>query len=469
MLGLFGTLDLASRSLATQQEAMTVASQNMANVNNPAYAVEQAVIQDSAPINTPIGEEGTGVDIAAISESRNNLLDSQIVAENGTTSSFSTQQAALQNAEAFLGEQLSSASSTSGSSATSTGGLAAMLSSLFNSFSSMTTGSGNPATVVQYARQVAGQFNQVSASLSQVRSNLNSTIVSNVNACNQDLNQIATLNQQILQAQAGGGNANQLVDQRQQIVENLSNLINTSTAIESNGTMDVWAGGAAVVQGSTLIDALHVNDGGNGWFYITDTGSHVQLSVTGGSIGGALSTRDGALSSLQTSLDTLASQLITQVNNTYSTGYSSSGATGQNLFTGTNAATIAVNSTLVADPSQFQGSSVAGATGDNQIALALANLADQTNPALGNQSFIQYYSQTVANLGTAIQSATDQLATSQAVSTSLTNQRSSQSGVSIDAEMTNLLQFQKAYEASAKIVNTLDYMMDTVINMKYIS
>ena len=93
-------------------------------------------------------------------------------------------------------------------------------------------------------------------------------------------------------------------------------------------------------------------------------------------------------------------------------------------------------------------------------------MASQPIAALGGQTLSQNYSQTVTNLGNAIDTATEQLNTSQAVSTSLTNQRSSESGVSIDQEMTDMMQFQKAYEASAQLVNTLNAMMETAIEMK---
>ena len=118
MLGLFGTLNSAASSLAAQQEAMAVAGQNMANVNNPAYAREQAVVQNNMPIDTPAGEEGTGVGVVSITEVRDSLLDSQIQSENSVTGSYTAQQTALQNAEACLGEQLTN----SGNSAASTGG-----------------------------------------------------------------------------------------------------------------------------------------------------------------------------------------------------------------------------------------------------------------------------------------------------------------------------------------------------------
>ena len=460
MLGLFGTLNLASKSLATQQEAMAVAGQNMANANNPAYAVEQAVVQTSDPIETTAGEEGTGADVVSISEARNNLLDSQIQAENSATGSYAAQQSALQNAEAYLGEQLTN----SGSSAASAGGLAAMLSNLFNSFSSMTTGTGNPATVVQAAQEVATQFNQVSASLGQVRGNLNTSIENDVASCNEDFSDIAALNQQIVLAEAGGSTANNLVDERQQKIEDLAGKFSISTTAQPDGSMDVFVGGGAMVTGGNVVDELHTVDLGGGQVVVQDN-HDAEPPLTGGSIAGNITARDGALAGLQSSLDTLAGQLITQVNTIYSAGYDAGGGTGQVLFTGTAASNIGVNSALVADPTQFQASSAPGAGGNTQIALALANLATQDNPALGNQSVTQSYAQAVSNLGNAIDTATDRLNTSQAISSSLANQRSSQSGVSIDQEMTNLMQFQKAYEASAQLVAALNTMMQVAIDM----
>ena len=178
-------------------------------------------------IDTIAGQEGTGAGIVSISEVRDALLDSQIQSETSDTSNYSAQQTALQNAEAYLGEQITS---DSGSSTSSSSGLAAMLSNLFSSFSSMTTGSGDPATVVQSAQEVANQFNQVSASLSQVQSNLNSSIQTDVNTVNQDISQIATLNQQIMVAQAGGDTADDLVDTREQTIENLAGLMNITTS-----------------------------------------------------------------------------------------------------------------------------------------------------------------------------------------------------------------------------------------------
>jgi flagellar hook-associated protein 1 FlgK len=190
------------------------------------------------------------------------------------------------------------------------------------------------------------------------------------------------------------------------------------------------------------------------------------VSLSGGSVEGSLTARDGALATLQSSLNTLAWQVISQVNTVYSKGYDLNGNTGQNFFTGSTAADIGVNSTLVNDPSTFQAAGVAGAPGDNTVVSALAQLANQSNSALNNQTLTQNYAETVSTLGSSLQSVNDQLDNSTSVSQMLASQRASTSGVDTDTEMTNLMQFQKAYQASAELITTINEMMETVVNMK---
>jgi flagellar hook-associated protein 1 FlgK len=198
MLGLFGSLDMASQSLSVQQEASAVAGQNLANVNNTAYAREQVNVQSATPLQTPIGQEGTGVVAVSITEVRDALLDTQIQSEGSVSGSLTSQQNALEDAQAYLNEQLTSSSSTG--AAASQSGLTADLSNLFAAFQTLST---NPSSipdrqaVAQSAQQLSSQFNSVSAGLATVQSNLNASITSDVAASNQDLSDIASLNQQI--------------------------------------------------------------------------------------------------------------------------------------------------------------------------------------------------------------------------------------------------------------------------------
>jgi len=467
MLGLFGTLDLAARSLSVQQEQMTISGQNLANVNDPSYGDEQLVTSQSTPLPTQIGDEGTGIQMTGITESRNPLLDSQIQAEASVTGSLTAQQTSLQNAEAYLDEQISSTSSSTVPD--SPNGLASDLSNLFNAFQSLSTDPSNLSlrqSAVESAQNVSAQFNQVSAQLSTVQANLNTSIQNDVASGNQDLNTIAKLNQQIVAAEAAGGSANQLIDQREATLEKLAGLANFSTTTEANGAVDVNIGGVTMVSGVNVTDQLQAYDPGNGQLQVRAQNAATQLTLTGGSIEGEITARDGALATLQTGLNTLASQLITQVNSIYSSGYDLNGNTGQDLFTGTNASDIGVNSNVVTDPSQFQAAGTPNAAGDNTVVLALAQLGNKSLAGLNNQTFSGNYAQTVSNLGEAISSVNDQLNNSQAVSQMLTTNRSAASGVSIDQEMSNLIQYQKAYEASAELVTTLNQMLQTVVSMK---
>src|SRR5439155_23041451 len=152
---------------------------------------------------------------------------------------------------------------------------------------------------------------------------------------------------------------------------------------------------------------------------------------------------------------TLASTLIREVNATHATGYGLQGTSGENFFNGANASDIAVNPNLADDPSRIQASGTAGAVGDNTVALALAQLADQKQSGLANQTFLENYGQTVAQVGQSLNGTNTQLTNQQIVERMLLGQRDAVSGVSIDEEMTDLIKFQRAFEASAKLITTV--------------
>jgi flagellar hook-associated protein 1 len=190
------------------------------------------------------------------------------------------------------------------------------------------------------------------------------------------------------------------------------------------------------------------------------------LTLTGGSIQGSIGARDGEVKTLRDSLNTLAAGLITTVNSVHAAGYNLNGAAGNNFFTGTNAGDINVNGLLLNNPALVQASGNTTAVGDNTTMLALSQLANQPQAGLSNQTFSQSYGQTVATLGQALSSVNYQQADQQVVQNLLQKQRDSYSGVSLDEEMTNLIKYQKAFEASARLINTIDEMLNTVLSLK---
>ena len=470
MLGLFNTLNMGARAMTAQQVGVEVTGQNLANASNPAYARQRVQLQTSTPTPTGIGMEGTGIEAVSIQQVRDQLLDSQIQSESSVGGYWNSQQSALQNAQTQLNEflNLSSTDGTSSSTA-NTQGLSSQLNSLFNAFQSVATSPTDPSarlSLVSAAQSLTSGFNQASQNLSALNGLLNTSVSNDVASANQLLSDIATLNDQIAKATASGGNANDLVDSREQDLENLSKLVNIQTAANSNGTVNVSIGGQDLVTGNKLTDTLATYDSGNGQLLVQTATSATPLTLSGGSIQGTMDARDGALTTLRTGLNTMASSLITQVNGIYQNGYDLNGNKGADFFTGNNAATIGVNQNLVNDPSQIQAAGAANATGGNSIALQLAQLGRQSIAALNNQTFSGAYAQDVQNFGNALSNANDQVSNYNSVNTMLQNQRDSVSGVSLEEETTNLITYQKAYECSAKLITTVNEMLQTVVGLK---
>jgi len=472
MLGLFGTLDLAKRSLQAQMMGVQVTGQNLANVNTTGYSRQVVNIAAGADISSGIGPEGTGANAVGIQQIVSSLLNGQIQSQGSTSGYWNAQQTAFQSAQNGLDEFLNGSGATSSTSAagasTTDSGLSGQLASLFNAFSSLAASSSasTQQATVGAAQQVATTFNQISTQLGNLRTQLNSSLGNNVTSANTLLTQIASLNSQIVTAQAGGGNANELLDEREQDLENLSQLTNIATSTATNGAVNVTIGGQTLVSGNTVNDTLQTYDAGGGQMLVQTATGKVPLTLTGGSMPGTINARDGELATLQGNMDSLASNLITSVNAIQNSGYNSTGGTGNTFFTGTNAATISVNAALANNPGLIQISASATNTGDTSLALQLSQLAGTTQAGLNSQTFGDFYGTTVGGLGTALANANNQVSDQTTVTNMLQTQRGAISGVNTDEEMTNLMTFQRAYEASAQLVTTVNTMLGDTLAMK---
>ncbi|MGE3309192.1 MAG: flagellar hook-associated protein FlgK [Limisphaerales bacterium] len=474
MLGLFGTLNLATRSLATQRGGTEVAGHNLANVSNPAYARQRMRIETSVTMLSELGPQGTGADGISIEQLRNNLLDDQIVGEASVLGSLTAQQRALQYAQANLGQRLDRQASGTEGAAAATGiggaqGIAESLTGLFASFQSLST---NPTSlterqdVMMKAQGVAIQFNQASERLGQVDAMLNRSLTAEVDQVNAAIRDIAALNLQILGVEGSGGVANDLRDARQSRLEDLGKLASFTVTESTRGSLNITVGGVAMNAGGNVVEQLEAYDPGNGQLLLRGQTSGSPVNLSGGSLQGTIEARDGEVARLRTHIDTIASELIGRVNAIHSAGYALDGSTGEDLFTGTDAASIGVNSLLLDQPGRVQASGVAGAVGDNQVALSLARLSEEAQAGLGGQTFGESYNQAVTRLGSALSSVNGQIDNQAIVDDMLRAQRDSVSGVSLDEEMTDLIRFQRAFQASARLVSTVDEMLEIVVAMK---
>lgn len=475
MLGLFGTLSLGARSMSTQRAGVEIAGQNLANVNNPAYARQRVNIATSISIGSEIGPQGTGAEAVSIQQMRNAILDNQIQSEASNRGSLAAQQVALQYTQAALGTQIDRmASGAEGATAAQgVGGghsLSDSLSELFNAFQSLSTNPTSMAerqTLLMKAANLALQFNQLDSRLDNLTGSLNSTIDTEVSAANVLLADIANLNKLITTAEVtSGGTANDLRDTRQARLEELAKYVKLDISNGNGSALNISVGGVDLVTDNNVTDTLQSYDAGGGQMLIRATTAGTPIPLTSGSIQGTIIARDGGIATLQTQVNDLANLLITQVNAIHGSGFSLSGTTGAAFFSGSNASDISVNAALINDPTLVQAAGVSGASGDNQTALALAQLAQTKHAAFNNQTFNQAYGQTVAAFGQELSTVNSQLSDQQSIEDMLLRQRDSLGGVSLDEEMTDLTRFQKAFAASARLITTVDEMLDTLVNMK---
>jgi flagellar hook-associated protein 1 len=419
----FTGLQTALSGLEAAQAAITTTGENIANANTVGYTRQAVQTAATAPLTIagPNGgtQLGTGVSITDINRIRNQFLDVQYRAQNSATSNA--------NSNATELGQVQTAVSDSSSS-----GLQNAMSAFWSSWTAL---SNDPSAaslqgVVGAGQTLASTFNAVSQQMQTVQTQASQQYASLTGANGQvaqDAQQIATLNGQISQAQQAGISPNTLMDQRDSALDDLSSLAQISVSTGSDGSVTVGFGDASspLVSGTTVTWPQTLTTAAGG-----QLGSLLSISSSTGPVGQYLSSLDG-----------VANQVISSVNALQPSSP---------FFTGTSASTIAVS----ASTSTVQAAS--SSTSGNDLAQAVANLA--------NGSADQSYAAFVSQVGSGVQGAQSTQGTQQAVLTAVSNQRQSVSGVSLDEEMTNLIQYQQAYQASARVMNAINSTLDSLIN-----
>ena len=325
--------DLLSTSvsgLLAFQQALDVTSNNIANASTPGYSVETANLAEAPGQSTGVGFVGSGVDVQSITRNYNEYLAQQVRSSQASYSSSNT----LATQAAQIDNMLSDSST----------GLTATLQSFVNSLqtvaSTPTSTSGRQALLSQ-AQALAQQLNSYDSQISQYGSQLETQLSSDVTQVNSITANIATLNRQIAAASTNGQTPNQLMDQRDQLVTQLSKYVSVQTATESNGSMDVYVGtGQALVVGgtaSTLTTVPGTYDptqlgiaisGGTG-----STPADITSEISGGALGGLLSARTQVFDPARNAIGQVSVAVSSIVNQQQQSGMDMTGAQGQPMFT----------------------------------------------------------------------------------------------------------------------------------------
>lgn len=463
-MGLSAAMEIGKNGLNIYRIATEVTSENIANVNTPGYS-RQRVMLESAPPTLHNGFPlGTGVKIASVQRYYDGLLQQQLVSAQTTQGFDTSKSSVLQQIEPYFNE-------------VSNDGIGTAISNLFGAWQDLTLNPGGTAerqVVITRAQILSDNFQFVSKGLNDAIATQNSALVPLTDSINSTLTNIAQLNGQIKSTELLNGNANEMRDQRDQLVRDLSQKIGISFTENADGTTDVkYAdGGAALVTGSTA-GAFSLDKTNPASFIVQLTppgGVLAAVAPITGELGATVALRDTIIPGYLTKVDTLAKSVADSVNASHSAGFSPTGGSGQNFFTplgavAGSAAAFSIDAGLNVTTIAASGNALL--PGDNSNALSIAQLATSNTVPSGTPTatFSSYYSSLVSTVGLDVQSSKTTVAQDEAFTKQLTTLRESNSGVSLDEELTNLVKYQRSYQASAKLISTATEMMDTVIGM----
>ena len=452
-MSLQSLLSIARSALLTHQRALDVTGHNIANANTPGYSRQRLELTAETPLYGALFSVGRGVLASALTRARDPFNDGTFREQSAALGLAGTLQDHLGRIEAVLHEP-------------SDTGIASSLDGLFGSFSDLASDPTNSASrdqVRSAAQRLASQLNAADASLGRALQDAGDQMRSQVTQVNGLLRQISDLNGQI---QATGGPehiASDLMDQRDNLLDQLSQYGDVRVLDRGDGSVGVLFGGSLVVDPG-LLQQLDVRAVGSGLGIGIAGGSPIQLAQ--GSLRGLADMTQTWLPQAKQQLDTLAGALVEQVNALHRTGFSLSGATGLDFFdpAGTTAGTIALSSTLLASSDNIAASDVVG-PGGNGVALQLAALRDAPLATLGGRTLRDYHIALAGWVGTGVQDAGRDVDASSTLLDRADALRQSVSGVSVDEEMINLMSEQQAYSAAARLVTVADSMMQEILNM----
>ncbi len=461
MPDIYGILNVARGALLTQQRAIDVTGHNIANVNTPGYSRQRVNMQTNTPIPFRPGQMGTGVNAVEIQRIYDRFLGVQISNENQNLGRWEAQKDGLKKVEMILNE-------------TTGYGLNQAMSEFWNAWQGLVN---NPSghterTLLKTKSEIlANTLNKIYSDLEQIQKDADNSIKGTTQQINRITDQIADLNQQISQVEVTGQNANDLRDRRDLLLNELSSMIDITTSEGDHGKVTVFvSGGRPLVQGNSSWDlSTETNASGlQNIVWLDGTGSSVNITdgISGGKLKGWIEVRDVSIPGYLSRLDDLAATIISEVNTLHQGGFDLNGNSGEVFFTGTSASHIAVNPNIVNDVNLIAASGTPGGVpGDNSTAIAIANLQYALTMSGGTATFDDYYNSVVSDVGNDVQSASINFDHQTSMVNHLNNYRESISGVSLDEEMINLIKFQHAYDAAAKLITTADELLNTVINM----
>ncbi len=469
----FFGLNIGVRGMSAQQRALEVTGHNIANANTKGFTRQEAVMATTIPIKTNQGFIGTGVEISTIRRIRDDYLDLQVRTENKAMGYWDFKSDILNKVEVVFNEP-------------SDAGLRSALDHFWSSWEDLSRKPESAAvrtTVIETARAVVETFTHMERQLTELRGDIDETINVYTNELNAIARQIRDLNYTIVKAEGEGHKANDLRDQRDLLLDEMSQIVDIDVVESSNGAVAVTIGGRAIVIGNVVNELTIKKDLANdGYSTVTwSDGAEIKMRPAGGKLKAMFEARDELLKDKYLAqLDAMAKSLAEALNTVHSSGYHIAEGKDQGgipFFVVTDptsdfsARNIAINQDLVDDVNLLAAATndpttnggIPGIIGDGSNALKIAQLKyDRT--VINDTTLDDFYQGETAKLGIDTREANRMKENQELLIAQLENKREMVMGVSLDEEMTNMIRFQHAYNSAARYITAVDGMLDTIVN-----
>lgn len=466
-------MDTGRRSMMNSQTALQTVGHNIANKSTEGYSRQRVEIQANEPVGHGKLRIGTGSKTAIINRVNNPYLEKQIGGERAKLGYFDGKGDALVRVEQVYNEQINKGLNTS-------------ISEFFNSFRDFSVNPESLATrtlVRETAASLGQDFKRVSGHLTEIQNDIDQQIRTHVYEINELTREVAQLNEKIRVVQVTGSPANDERDRRDLLIKQLGDKINIRWAEGDDGIVTITAGNTALLvsgfeskelevastpargsKGNSNVDIVYRNSAASEPFVVTH-------EMKGGRIGGLLEIRDQTINEMHSRLNQMAVQLSESVNEVHRQGFDVYNTHAGDFFqvdlnAEKVAETLSLSDAVQKDAGRIASAAQPFAPGDNTIASKISQLQFQQVMEEGKSTFDEFYNSMVGQVGVLTRRARSAQESQNDIIKQLTNIRESISGVSLDEETTKLIEYQKSFDASARLIRTADEMFDTVLNIK---
>lgn len=456
-MSLFFGNNIALKGMMAQQTALNVAFNNVANANTEGYSRQRVELQASNPISGIIyGEQlGSGVEVANVSRIRDEFLDYQLRTQTSELKSQTTVYDTLDRVETVFNETARDI------------GIGSDLNKFWNAWQDVSVTPASPAVrtvLMESAVTLSDHISQVYSQLQGIQNDINTQIEQTVTTVGILAGRLNTLNNQIATSMMNGESPNDLLDNRDSLLDQLSGIGNITVSKRgASGAIDVKMGNNTIVDEKgpgAKLDPLAVSGG--------SLGALVKLGNTEGN-------NPSNVQYYMKKLDAIAVGLAQSVNKLHAQGLDLEGKNGVAFFVAAagediSAANITVNSVIQKNVYKIAASaSDLNLTGNGEAAMAIANLkmtAQMSDAAdgSGQKTIDAFYQEAVIQLGSRVNEAESNVVNQRTLVNNLSLKKESFSGVSVDEETANMVVFQHAFSACARVISIVDEMLDTVIN-----